>query len=233
MTIARLHGGADVQLSSFSRSDLSTYFGITGRRDYRGVVSHLHEAHVDEDSEVIRADREYFRALAFYVMQRPAKSNSVLELKIGKACLWFRHVRAQSEEPDRRKYTRGDPKGDRLLTRFLLGLGFLSRGRRPGGLPRQPLGLEPLAIGMECLLCNFVLSHCLFGIDFAKCLMRIALRFSDWLGWFKLARRLCHFFTLGPSYRRRMACLEAAHDPGVEIRWASFVPSSVEIWRGL
>jgi hypothetical protein len=96
LSIARLHGGADVQLSSFSHGDLSTYFGITGRRDYRDVVPHFHEAHVDEDSEVIRADREYFRALAFYVMQRPAKSNSVLELKIGKACLWFRHVRAQS-----------------------------------------------------------------------------------------------------------------------------------------
>ncbi|SHH25672.1 hypothetical protein SAMN05444169_6568 [Bradyrhizobium erythrophlei] len=40
---------------------------------------------------VIRADRYYFRALAFYVAQRPAKANSVLEFKTGKACLWFRH----------------------------------------------------------------------------------------------------------------------------------------------
>jgi len=70
---------------------------------------------------------------------------------------------------------------------------------------------------MECLLRNLVLSHRLFGIDFAKCLMRIALRFGDWFGWFKLARCLCHLFTLSASYRRRMASLEAAHDLGVEL----------------
>jgi hypothetical protein len=36
------------------------------------------------------------------------------------------------------------PNGDGFLTRLLLGLGFLGRDRRPRGLPRQPLGLEPL-----------------------------------------------------------------------------------------
>jgi hypothetical protein len=42
--------------------------------------------------EVIQADRDQFGALALYVVQRPAKAKSVLELeKTGKACLWFRH----------------------------------------------------------------------------------------------------------------------------------------------
>jgi hypothetical protein len=54
---------------------------------------HFHEAQVDQDPEVIRADRYYFRAPALYVVQRPAKANSVLKLKTGKACLWFRHFR--------------------------------------------------------------------------------------------------------------------------------------------
>jgi len=58
-------------------------------------------------------------------------------------------------------------EADGFLTRLLLCLGFLGRDRRPGGLSRQPLGLEPLPVGRKCLLCNLVLSHCLFGIDFA------------------------------------------------------------------
>ena len=41
--------------------------------------------------EVIQADRDQFGALALYVVQRPAKAKSVLELETGKACLWFRH----------------------------------------------------------------------------------------------------------------------------------------------
>ena len=68
---------------------VSIYFDITGGRDYRDIAPHFHEAHVDQDLEVIGADRYYFRALALYVVQRPAKANSVLELKTGKA--WFRH----------------------------------------------------------------------------------------------------------------------------------------------
>jgi hypothetical protein len=73
------------------------------------------------------------------------------------------------------------------------------RDRRPGALPRQPLGLEPLPVGRKCLLCNLMLSHCLFGIDFAKCLTGIAFHFGDWLGSFKLALCLCHFFAFSPS----------------------------------
>src|ERR1035437_5063091 len=74
------------------------------------------------------------------------------------------------------------------------------------GFARQPLGLEPLAIVGKCLLRDLVLSHCLFGINLAKCLARIALRFGARLGWFKLARCLCHFFAFRPSStRRRMA----------------------------
>jgi hypothetical protein len=68
--------------------------------------------------------------------------------------------------------------------------------RRP---PRQTLGLEPLPVGRKCLLFDLVLSRCLFGIEFAKCLTRIALRFADRLRWFKLARCLCHFFTFQPE----------------------------------
>ena len=107
------------------------------------------------------------------------------------------------------------PGGDGFLT--LLGLGFLNRGRRPGGSRVSRSPLEPLAVGGKCLLCNLVLSHCLFGIDFAKCFTRIALHFGDWLGWFKLARCRCHFFTLSPSYRRGWLVLELAHDLGVEL----------------
>jgi hypothetical protein len=70
---------------------VSIYFGITGGRDCRDIAPHFREAHVDQDPEIIRADRYYFRALAFYVAQRPAKANSVLKFKTGKACLWFRH----------------------------------------------------------------------------------------------------------------------------------------------
>src|SRR5947207_1785246 len=122
----------------------------------------------------------------------------------------FRNLRAAQRK--------AAPKGDRFLTRLLLlGLGFLGRHWRFGGLPCQPLGLEPLPVGIKCLLCKFVLSHCLFGIDLAKCLTRRALRVGDRLRWFKLARCLCHFFTLSPGYRRRMACLEPAHDLGVQL----------------
>jgi glucose/arabinose dehydrogenase len=35
-----------------------------------------------------------------------------------------------------------------------------------------------------------------FGIDLAKCLVRIAHRFGDRFEWFNLARSLCHCFTL-------------------------------------
>jgi hypothetical protein len=37
--------------------NVSTYFGITGGRDHRDLVAHFHEAHVDQDPEVVRADR--------------------------------------------------------------------------------------------------------------------------------------------------------------------------------
>jgi hypothetical protein len=60
--------------------NLSVYFGITGGRDYRDIVPHFHEAHVDQDPKVIRADWYYFCAVALYVLQRPAEANSVLEL---------------------------------------------------------------------------------------------------------------------------------------------------------
>jgi len=41
------------------------------------------------------------------------------------------------------------------------GLGFRLRDHCPRDLPRQPLGLEPLAVARKCLLCDLVLSHCL------------------------------------------------------------------------
>ena len=63
-----------------------------------------------------------------------------------------------------------------------LRLGFLRCDRRPGSLPRQSLGLETLPVSVECLLSDVVLSQCLFGIDLAKCLARVALRFGDRLG---------------------------------------------------
>jgi hypothetical protein len=69
----------------------SIYFGITGGRDHSDIAPHFHEAHIDQDPQVTRADWYYFRALALYVLQRPAEANSVLELKAGKACLWFHH----------------------------------------------------------------------------------------------------------------------------------------------
>src|ERR1700730_15294539 len=43
------------------------------------------------------------------------------------------------------------------------------RGRLLRRLPRQPLGLEPLAIVGKCLLRDLVLSHRFLGIDLAKC----------------------------------------------------------------
>jgi hypothetical protein len=109
-----------------------------------------------------------------------------------------RNLRSTARENAQRR-----PKGDGFLTRLLLGLGFLGCDRRPGGLPRQPLGLEPLPVGRKCLLCNLVLSHCLSGINLAKCLTRSALRLSGWLGWFKFARCLCHFFAFSPSSTKR------------------------------
>jgi hypothetical protein len=55
-------------------------------------------------------------------------------------------------------------------------------------------------------MCDFVLRHCLLGIDLAKRLTRIALGFGGRLGWLNPARRLCHFFTFSPSSTsRRMA----------------------------
>src|ERR1700681_4274471 len=81
--------------------------------------------------------------------------------------------------------------------RFILSLRSLRLTLR--GLSSQPLGLEPLAIVGKCLLRDLVLSHCLLGINLAKCLARIALRFGDRLAWFKLARCLCHFFAFSPS----------------------------------
>ena len=44
-----------------------------------------------------------------------------------------------------------------------------------------------------------MLSHCLLGIDLAKCLTRIARGFGEVFGWLNLARRLCHSFTFSPS----------------------------------
>jgi hypothetical protein len=77
---------------------------------------------------------------------------------------------------------------------LLFSLGLLGgRNLRPGGLPRQPLGLETLPVCMKRILTDLVLAHCLFGIDLAKCLARIVLGFGDWLGWFELGRCLCHF----------------------------------------
>jgi len=44
----------------------------------------------------ILPDRHYFRALVLYVVERPAKANSVLELQTCKARLWFAHFFAFS-----------------------------------------------------------------------------------------------------------------------------------------
>ena len=65
---------------------VSIYFGITGGRDYRGIAPHFNETHVDQDTEVTRADWYYLGALALYVVQYPAKADSVFELKTAKAC---------------------------------------------------------------------------------------------------------------------------------------------------
>jgi hypothetical protein len=100
-------GGAVVQLSFFGHGDVSTYFAITGRRDYRDVVPHLHEANIDEDTEVIRADRDYFRALALYLVQSPAQANSILELKTGKACVRVQSGIAGTSEVYARRRTQG------------------------------------------------------------------------------------------------------------------------------
>jgi hypothetical protein len=37
--------------------NVSIYFGIAGGCDYRDVVPHFHEAHVDQDPEIFRAGR--------------------------------------------------------------------------------------------------------------------------------------------------------------------------------
>jgi hypothetical protein len=66
---------------------VSIYFGITGGRDYRVIAPHFNETHVDQDSEVTRANRYYVGAPALYVVQYPAKADRVFESKIAKACL--------------------------------------------------------------------------------------------------------------------------------------------------
>src|ERR1700746_1800358 len=91
-----------------------------------------------------------------------------------------------------RESAESSPRGDGVLTSLLLGLGSLSRDWRPGSLPRQPLCLETLPVCVECFLSDLVLSHCLFGLDLAKCVTRFALHFGDRLMWSKFARCLCH-----------------------------------------
>jgi hypothetical protein len=93
----------------------------------------------------------------------------------------------------------------RVLT-GLLGLRFFGRTWGPSSFPGQPLCLKTLPVGMERLLIGLVLSHCLFGLDFAECLPRFALCFGGRFESFNFARCLCHFFTFSPSStRRRMA----------------------------
>lgn len=85
--------------------------------------------------------------------------------------------------------------------------GFRFCRRHPHSLSCEPLGLETLAVVRKCILCEFVLSDCLFGIDLAKRLTRVALCFADRLGWFTL--RPGHFLRLqaqlhNPVYYFRM-----------------------------
>src|SRR6202140_5871 len=94
---------------------------------------------------------------------------------------------------------------------------FLSLQLR--GLSCQPLGLEPLAIVGKRLLRDVVLSHCLSGINLAKCLARIALRFGDPLGCgFKLARCLCHFFAFSPAAADADSRIAFSRSLGVDSR---------------
>src|SRR5207253_11359091 len=61
--------------------------------------------------------------------------------------------------------------------------GFGFRGRGPRSLPCEPFCLQTLTVVREGLLRDLVLSHCLLGIDLAKCLTRIALGFGGRLWW--------------------------------------------------
>jgi hypothetical protein len=83
--------------------------------------------------------------------------------------------------------------------------GFGFWWRWPGSLPYEPFCLQTLSVIRECLLCDLVLSHCLLGIDWAKCLTRIALGFCG---------RLCHFFAFSPSSTSRAALSSGLSEPG-------------------
>src|SRR5438093_10797984 len=96
------------------------------------------------------------------------------------------------------------------MVSFSLRLGaFGFRGRGPRSLPGEPLCLQTLTVVREGLLRDLVLSHCLLGIDLAKCLTRIALGFGDLFGRPKPVRRFCHFFTFSPSSTASRASLSA------------------------
>src|SRR5947208_5196270 len=96
------------------------------------------------------------------------------------------------------------------MVSFSLRLGaFGFRGRGPRSLPGEPLCLQTLTVVREGLLRDLVLSHCLLGIDLAKCLTRIALGFGDLFGRLKPVRRFCHFFTFSPSSTASRASLSA------------------------
>jgi hypothetical protein len=96
------------------------------------------------------------------------------------------------------------------MVSFSLRLGaFGFRGRGPRSLPGEPLCLQTLTVVSEGLLRDLVLSHCLLGIDLAKCLTRIALGFGGRLWWLKPARRLCHFFAFSPISTASRASLSA------------------------
>ena len=69
---------------------------------------------------------------------------------------------------------------------FRLGA-FGFRGRGPRSLPGEPLCLQTLTVVSEGLLRDLVLSHCLLGIDLAKCLTRIALGLGGRLWWAALS----------------------------------------------
>ena len=85
-------------------------------------------------------------------------------------------------------------------------LALVLGGRRPSGLPCEPLCLQALAVVRKRLLSDLVLGHCLFGINLTECLTRFALSFADRFRLLKFARRLCHFFAFSPiSTSRRMA----------------------------
>ena len=63
--------------------NVSICFGVTGGCD-EDVVAYFHEVHVDQDLEVFRADRHYFRALAGYVLQRPAETTASLSSRLAR-----------------------------------------------------------------------------------------------------------------------------------------------------